>query len=68
MQDDWRLSATIWATLQANGTPLGDTDILIGVYAARRGAHVITRNRPHFQMLTAHLPLTMEDWLSPQPS
>lgn len=66
-RDDWQLAATVWATLQTKGTPLGDTDILIGVYAARRGASVVTRNQRHFRLLTAYLPLTLDDWLSPLP-
>ncbi|MEZ4730516.1 MAG: PIN domain-containing protein [Caldilineaceae bacterium] len=62
-QDDWRVAAMVWAKIAPTGITIADPDLLIGVFAARRGAIVVTHNLRHFQPLTLHLPLTIEDWL-----
>ena len=48
----------------AQGTTVADLDLLIGVFAARRGAIVVTKNLRHFQPLSPLLRLTVEDWLA----
>lgn len=60
--DDWRLAATTWAKLANQGQVVGDTDIFIAVYAARRGATIVTHNIRHFQMIGQFLSLSLDDW------
>lgn len=57
-QEDWNLAAEKWADLRRQGRAMSDADILIGIYANRRNAIVITDNEKHFRLLDA----TIENW------
>jgi len=55
---DWEQAAQMWANLQRQGQPLPDADLLIGTYAMRRDAIIVTDNSRHFARLGAPL----ENW------
>lgn len=55
---DWEYAASLWADLRTQGRPIDDADLLIGAYAARRKAVVVTDNTEHF----APLGVTVENW------
>jgi predicted nucleic acid-binding protein len=57
-QVDWETAAHLWADLRRNGRLVGDADILIGAYAMRHGAVVVTRNTRHFE----YLGVATENW------
>lgn len=57
-RQDWGQAAQLWATLQRQGTPLPDNDLLIGTFALRRNATVVTDNTRHFERLG----VTLENW------
>ena len=61
-REDWSLAATVWANSQNDGFPVGDMDILIAVFAARRDAVVVTKNSRHFEILTHYLSFQYENW------
>ena len=56
---DWQRAAHLWAELRKQGRPIADADILIGAYAAERGAIVVTANETHFEPLGVQT----ENWL-----
>lgn len=43
-RDDWDEAAELWAQLRRRGRQVTDADLLIGVYAERRSAIVVTSN------------------------
>jgi tRNA(fMet)-specific endonuclease VapC len=53
------LSADLYASLRAQGTPLDDIDILIAGIALANDWVFVTRNRRHFDRVTS---LQIEDW------
>jgi tRNA(fMet)-specific endonuclease VapC len=57
-REDWRAAAQRWADMRRGGYSVGDADLLIGTYAARRNAIVVTDNTKDF------LPLgvPVENW------
>ena len=55
---DWETAAHLWANLRRSGRALSDADILIGAYARRHGAVVVTRNARHF----GYLGVAIENW------
>jgi tRNA(fMet)-specific endonuclease VapC len=55
---DWEYAASLWADLRARGHPIDDADLLIGAYAARREAVVVTDNTKHF----IPLGIIVENW------
>jgi tRNA(fMet)-specific endonuclease VapC len=57
-RQDWGQAAQLWADLQRQGQPLPDADLLIGAYALRRDAIIVTDNTRHFARLGASL----ENW------
>lgn len=59
-QDDWQEAARLWAELRSQGLQTGDADLLIGVYALRRLAVVVTANEKDF----APLGVPAENWLA----
>ena len=59
---DWLLATDTWAALALRGRTPGDADLLIAVFAARRGARLATNNVRHFDVLASVLALTVEDW------
>ena len=57
-QDDWQSAAQLWATLRLDGYHVGDADLLIGTYAMRRNATLVTDNERHFTPLK----IKVENW------
>ena len=57
-QDDWQSAAQLWANLRFEGHHAGDADLLIGTYAMRRNATLVTDNEKHF----APLKIKVENW------
>ncbi|MEM7034670.1 MAG: PIN domain-containing protein [Chloroflexota bacterium] len=57
-RDDWTMAAKVWANLRAKGVQIGDADLLIGIYAKRRQAILVTDNIKDFTPLG----LTIENW------
>ena len=55
---DWEHAAHLWATLRRRGHQVADADLLIGTYAAVRGAIVVTDNEKHF----SELGVLVENW------
>ncbi len=56
---DWQRAAHLWANLRQQGRPIADADLLIGAYATRRQAVVVTANQKHFTPLG----IQTENWL-----
>lgn len=63
-REDWEQAATLWSTLEKDGLPIGDMDILIAVFAVRRSGVVVTSNRRHFNILASYIPLQHENWFA----
>lgn len=57
-RQDWEHAAQLWANMRRSGHPPAETDLLIGAYALRRGAIVVTDNIKHFFPLGA----MVENW------
>jgi len=57
-RQDWEEAAQLWARLYRTGQPTADADLLIGVYALRRGATIVTDNERHFTSFGT----TIENW------
>lgn len=57
---DWERAARLWADLRRKGQQVDDTDLLIGVYAIKRQAVIVTDNEKDF----APLGVTVENWRS----
>jgi tRNA(fMet)-specific endonuclease VapC len=57
-REDWRAAAQRWADLRRGGYSVGDADLLIGTYAARRNAIVVTDNTKDF----IPLGVPVENW------
>ncbi len=57
-QADWALAVDLWTQRRSQGLPIGDADLLIGVFAHNRGAAVVTDNVKDFVGLN----LTIENW------
>lgn len=55
---DWSLAATLWAQRRTQGIPIGDADLLIGVFAINRDAILITDNEKDF----IELGVVVENW------
>lgn len=51
--------ADLRATLERNGTPIGNCDLFIAAHARSRGMTLLTRNLHDFQRVPG---LTVEDW------
>jgi tRNA(fMet)-specific endonuclease VapC len=56
--DDWKLASELWSQRRAQGVPIGDADLLIGVFVRHRNAILVTDNEKDF----ANLGVTMENW------
>jgi tRNA(fMet)-specific endonuclease VapC len=50
-QNDWLQAAALWAARRAQGLPVSDPDLLIGVFARNRNAILITDNEKDFVSL-----------------
>lgn len=61
VHQDWAEAVQRWVTLRQNGFQVGDADLLIGVFAGRRDAVVITSNTRHF----GPMHVEAEDWRLP---
>lgn len=59
-QDAAQHYANIKATLQRQGMPVGDLDMMIAGHARSLGFTVVTNNRKHFDRIEG---LTVEDWV-----
>lgn len=57
-RDDWEAAAQRWAKVRSQGYQSRDADLLVAVYAERRGATVVTDNVQHF----APLGVSFENW------
>jgi tRNA(fMet)-specific endonuclease VapC len=57
-REDWRAAAQRWADLRRGGYSVDDADLLIGTYAARRNAIVVTDNTKDF----IPLGVPVENW------
>jgi tRNA(fMet)-specific endonuclease VapC len=57
-QSDWLLAAILWSRRRAQGQPITDGDLLIGVFARNRNAILVTANAKDF----AGLGVTLESW------
>lgn len=57
-REDWEKAAQIWALLRRGGHPIEDADLLIGTFALRRNAVVVTDNVRHFTPLG----VPVENW------
>ena len=58
-REDWEEAAQLWASLRRGGRPIeDDADLLIGTFAARRNAIVVTDNIKHFTPLG----VPVENW------
>jgi tRNA(fMet)-specific endonuclease VapC len=55
---DWHLAATLWLRRRALGIPVGDADLLIGVFARNRNAVLVTDNEKDF----VNLDVVVENW------
>lgn len=58
-RDDWHLAAELWAQRRAQGRPVDNADLLIGVFARNREAVLVTDNEKDFDGLG----VTIENWL-----
>ena len=64
-RQDWDEAASQWDTLRQQGRQLNDADLLIGVYADRRNAILVTSNEKDYR----HLEVSLENWrISPTPT
>lgn len=59
---DWTLAASLWAHRRGEGLPIGDADLLIGVFARNRDAVLVTDNEKDF----AGLGITVQNWTLPE--
>ncbi|MBN1963600.1 MAG: PIN domain-containing protein [Anaerolineae bacterium] len=59
---DWALAAQLWSERRAQGRPIHDADLLIGVFARNRNAVLVTDNEKDF----AGLGLTVQNWTLPE--
>ena len=57
-RDDWDEAAELWAQLRRRGRQVTDADLLIGVYAERRSAIVVTSNVRDFVPMNVRV----ENW------
>jgi tRNA(fMet)-specific endonuclease VapC len=57
-RDDWEEAAELWAELRRRGQQTADADLIIGVYASRRNATVVTSNVRDFAPFKA----SIENW------
>jgi len=57
-RQDWQAAAHLWSRLRAQGQQGQDADLLIGAYAARRGAVLVTDNEKHFALTD----VPVENW------
>ena len=57
-REDWQLAAQHWAELRSRGLQIEDADLLIGVYALKRNAVLVTDNRKHFDWVD----IPVENW------
>jgi len=57
-QDDWALASELWKQRRNQGLPIGDADLLIGVFARNRNATLVTDNEKDF----IGLGVTIENW------
>lgn len=55
---DWHLATTLWIRRRALGIPIGDADLLIGVFARNRNAVLVTDNEKDF----VNLDIVVENW------
>ena len=55
---DWDEASNRWSQLRRSGYQAYDADLLIGVFASRRGAILVTSNKRHFLQFG----ITIEDW------
>ena len=55
---DWDEASYRWSQLRRRGHQTQDADLLIGVFASRRGAILVTSNEKHFLQFD----ITIEDW------
>jgi predicted nucleic acid-binding protein len=55
---DWTLAASIWAERRRAGRPIGDADLLIGIFARNRDAVLVTDNERDF----LDLGVTIQNW------
>lgn len=55
---DWEQAARLWVHRRAKGLPIGDADLLIGVFALNRDAILVTNNEKDF----VELGVTTENW------
>jgi len=58
-RNDWEQAATLWVHRRVKGLPIGDADLLIGVFALNRDAVLVTNNEKDF----AGLGITVENWM-----
>jgi tRNA(fMet)-specific endonuclease VapC len=56
--DDWQQAAQLWAELRGKGQQISDADLLIGAYALRRQAIIVTDNEKDF----IPFGVTTENW------
>ncbi len=59
---DWVLAASLWVQRRGEGLPIGDADLLIGVFARNRNAVLVTDNEKDF----AELGITIQNWTLPE--
>ncbi len=59
---DWQLAAQTHALALAQGESPSDADLLIGTFAARRDAVIITDNEKHFAPFVSLLNLPTQNW------
>ena len=55
---DWEQAAKLWVHRRAKGLPIGDADLLIGVFALNRDATLVTNNEKDF----VELGINTENW------
>jgi predicted nucleic acid-binding protein len=58
-QSDWTLGSELWFQRRAQGKPIHDADLLIGVFTRNRGATLVTDNAKDFSGLN----LSIENWV-----
>ncbi len=55
--------AAIRHHLPITGAPIGNPDMMIAAHALATGAVLVTNNTKHFERISAHAPLVLENWL-----
>ena len=55
---DWNVAATLWVQRRAQGIPIDDADLLIGVFARNRNAVLASDNEKDF----VNLGIVVENW------